>query len=383
METPSCPYHDPFKKARQENGAMETEVAGEKLALILGHKGVRTAARDHETFSSDAPFRVPIPSEEDARSVRQLPIETNPPEHKEYRAIVEPFFRRPLQKEYIARIEALIDELVDQGVQQESVEIVSEFALPLQSRALTYLLDVPENEADIWVGWGVHVFRDGNSNDSQKGKALDNYLHEQLDQAEQNPGDDFFSALTKAEYQGQPLTRDQMLGFANLTFAGGRDTVIHSISSTIAYLSEHPEALVALRENPKLVITATEELMRYISPITQIGRVCPVATDVHGVQVEADSRVALNWASANFDETVFDSPEEVRLDRKPNPHIAFGNGTHNCLGAIHARLIIRSLLKKLSKLKSITQLSAERSIEKEVDYERALGFKNLTVTLDQ
>jgi hypothetical protein len=93
--------------------------------------------------------------------------------------------------------------------------------------------------------------------------------------------------------------------------------------------------------------------------------------------------VALNWASANFDETVFDSPEEVRLDRKPNPHIAFGNGTHNCLGAIHARLIIRSLLKKLSKLKSITQLSAERSIEKEVDYERALGFKNLTVTLDQ
>ena len=362
---------------------METEVAGEKLALILGHKGVRTAARDHETFSSDAPFRVPIPSEEDARSVRQLPIETNPPEHKEYRAIVEPFFRRPLQKEYIARIEALIDELVDQGVQQESVEIVSEFALPLQSRALTYLLDVPENEADIWVGWGVHVFRDGNSNDSQKGKALDNYLHEQLDLAEQNPGDDFFSALTKAKYQGQPLTRDQMLGFANLTFAGGRDTVIHSISSTIAYLSEHPEALVALRENPKLVITATEELMRYISPITQIGRVCPVATDVHGVQVEADSRVALNWASANFDETVFDSPEEVRLDRKPNPHIAFGNGTHNCLGAIHARLIIRSLLKKLSKLKSITQLSAERSIEKEVDYERALGFKNLTVTLDQ
>ncbi len=383
MDNTSCPYHDPFKKARQENGVMETEVAGEKIALILGYKDVRSAAREYATFSSDAPFRVPIPSEEDARSVRQLPIETNPPEHKEYRAIVEPFFRRPMQKDYIAKIESLVDDLVENAIQQDSIKVITEFALPLQSRALTHLLNVPEKEADTWVSWGVHVFREGNSNDSQKGQALEDYIHQQLDMAKQNPGEDFFSALTRAEYQGRPLTRDEMLGFANLTFAGGRDTVIHSISSTIAYLSEHPEALAALRENPKLVITATEELMRYISPITHIGRVCPVKTDVNGVQVEADSRVALSWASANFDETVFESPEELRLDRKPNPHMAFGNGTHNCLGAIHARLIIRSLLKKLSELQSITLLSAQRSIEKEVDYERELGYKNLTVTLNR
>lgn len=383
MENSSCPYSDPFKKARQEKGVMDTEVAGERLAVILGFKDVRSAARDHEKYSSDAPFRVPIPSEEDARSVRQLPIETNPPEHKEYRKIVEPYFRRPLKKDYILRMEQLVSELVDKASQQESIEIVADFALPLQSRALTYLLDVPEKEADIWVGWGVHVFREGNDNDPEKGAALENYIHQQLDQAEKEPGDDFFSALTKAEYQGRALTRDEMLGFANLTFAGGRDTVIHSISSTIAYLSDHPEALVALREKPKLIITATEELIRHTSPITQLGRVCPVKTDVHGVEVDAGDRISLNWASANFDETIFDSPEEVRLDRKPNPHIAFGNGTHNCLGAIHARLIIRSLLKKLSELSSITRISDEPNIEKEPEYERVLGYKHLTVSLDR
>jgi cytochrome P450 len=383
MENPSCPYQDPFKEARQKNGVIDTEIAGERLAVILGFKDVRSAARDYGTFSSDAPFRVPIPSEENARSVRQLPIETDPPEHKEYRKIVEPYFRRPLQKDYIARMEQLITELVDEASQRDTIEVVSEFALPLQSRALTHLLNVPESEADVWVGWGVHVFREGNDNDPEKGAALENYLNQQIDRAEENPGDDFFSALTKAEYQGRALTRDEMLGFANLTFAGGRDTVIHSISSTIAYLSEHPQALASLREDPKLIITATEELMRYISPITQIGRVCPVKTDVHGVEVPAGSRISLNWASANFDETIFDSPEEVRLDRKPNPHIAFGNGTHNCLGAIHARLIIRSLLKKLSELKSITKISEERSIEKEPDYERVLGYKELTVNLNR
>ena len=84
-----------------------------------------------------------------------------------------------------------------------------------------------------------------------------------------------------------------------------------------------------------------------MTPLTNTARICPVETDVHGVSVPADERVALCWASANRDEDVFDAPEEVRLDRKPNPHIAFGFGTHLCLGAPQARLIVRTLLQKI------------------------------------
>jgi cytochrome P450 len=211
---------------------------------------------------------------------------------------------------------------------------------------------------------------------------MEAYTNSLFDRAEANPGDDFFSALVQARYQGRPLTREEMQGYANLAFAGGRDTIINTVSTVMAYIAEHPEALDALRENPKLVMSATEELIRYASPVTHLGRMCPVDTDVHGVKVDAGKLISLNWASANFDETMFEEPETVRLDRKPNPHIAFGNGPHNCLGAPHARLIVRTLLKKLCQhTNGMKLLSAQRKVEKEADYERANAYHELKLQL--
>ena len=375
-----CPYHDPFKKLREEAPVVATEFDGDPVAMILRLKEVRAAARDWEKYSSDAPFRVPIPREEDVRTVRQYPLEVDPPVHAEYRKIAEPFFKRPLQKDYIARVDALLDELVREACQREEIEIVREFAIPLQSRALTYLLNMPESEAEVWIKWGTHVFRDESG--VSKGHEMEAYSNGLFDKAEANPGEDFFSALTKARYQGRPLTREEMQGFANIAFAGGRDTIINMVATTMAYLAEHPEAIEAMRENPKLIITAGEELIRFASPITHIGRVCPVDTEVHGVDVKAGQLISLGWAAANFDESVFENPEEVKIDRKPNPHIAFGNGTHNCMGAPHARLILRTLLKKVCELTSSVELrSFKRKVEKEADYERENAFELLTLKL--
>ena len=172
------------------------------------------------------------------------------------------------------------------------------------------------------------------------------------------------------------------MGFANLTFAGGRDTIIHSISSIMAWLGRNPSGLEYLREDPKRIVHAVEEFFRVFMPLTHIGRVCPVDTNVHGVDVKAGGRVSLAWASANLDETVFESPQEVRLDRKPNPHLSFGFGAHLCLGAPHARLIVRTLLQALSsRVAQITILSAVEHVEHEAVYERPNGFDSLTVKL--
>ena len=379
METIPDPFHEP----RRETGVLRCEFQGESVPMILRHEDVRRAAKDWKTFSSDAPFRVPIPSEEDVRSMRQLPIETNPPEHTEYREIVEPFFARAKNPEVIAKVEKLIESLINDALSRESVEIVSEFALPLQSRALTHLLNMPESEAETWIGWGIHVFRvqDGELG-KEKGAALDNYLRSQFDRAEAAPGEDFFSALTKAAYRGRPLTRDEMMGFANLAFAGGRDTIIHSVSCAIAYLAGHPEALEYLRADPKRIVLACEEFFRAFMPLTHIGRVCPAETDVHGVKVPAGGRVSLCWASANQDEAAFDAPTEVRLDRKPNPHLSFGFGTHLCLGAPHARLLLRTLMQKcVERVSRITVLEARERVEIEPAYRRALGYETLRVKL--
>ena len=372
---------DPFREARKKDGVLQCPFQGEMVPMLLRHADVREAAKDWRTFSSDAPFRVPIPSEEEVRTMRQLPIETDPPEHTDYRAIVQPFFQRAKQPEVIAQVEDLVARELGAAIARDSVEVVNEFALPVQSRALTHLLNVPESEAEIWIGWGIHVFRSV-SGEFKKGNVLEDYLHARFDRATANPGEDFFSALTQATYRGRPLTREEMMGFANLAFAGGRDTIIHNISSIIAYLGRHPDALEFLREDPGRIIHATEEFFRVFMPLTHIGRVCPVETDVHGVAVNADGRVSLGWASANFDETVFESPLEIRLDRRPNPHLSFGVGAHLCLGAPHARLIVRSLLLALTRrVAKITVLEACEHIEHEAAYQRSNGFDSLTVKL--
>src|SRR4051812_24401190 len=98
---------DPFRDKRKDSGMMECEFQGENVPMLLRHEDVRKAAKDWKTFSSNAPFRVPIPSEEDVRSVRQLPVEIDPPEHTEYRKIVEPFFQRAKDPAMIAQVESL------------------------------------------------------------------------------------------------------------------------------------------------------------------------------------------------------------------------------------------------------------------------------------
>jgi cytochrome P450 len=372
---------DPFQAARSESGQLRCPFHGENIAMILRHADVRAAARNWQAFSSDAPFRVPIPSEEKLRTIRQLPIETNPPEHTEYRAIIEPFFNRAKDPGVIAQVETLIAGLVTAALERGSLEVVREFALPLQSRALTYLLNVPETEAAIWIGWGIHVFHGGKDGEVQ-GAPLEAYLHAALDRAAAQPGDDFFSALTQAQFRGRALTRDEMMGFANLTFAGGRDTIIHTISSIFAHFAREPEALAFLREDPRRIVLAAEEFFRVVTPLTAIGRVCPVDTEVNGARVAAGERVGLTWASANMDESVFPSPTEVRLDRKPNPHVAFGFGPHLCLGAPHARLLIKTLLQQLStRIDRLTILEAKEQVEKAARYERPVGYESLRVAL--
>lgn len=374
---------DPFEGHRLERGVLRCPYAGESIVMLLRHAEVRDAAKDWKRFSSNVPFRVPVPSEEDLRTVRQLPIETDPPEHDGWRRLVEPFFKRPRQPEVEAAVRELVGRQVADALGHDEVEVVREFALPLQSKALAHLLAVSEDEADEWIGWGIHVFHDGEDGEV-KGATLERYLHRRFDQAAEDPGGDFFSALVTAEIDGRPLTREEMLGIGNLTFAGGRDTIIHTVSSIVAHLAEHPEVLPWLREEPKRAVLAAEEFFRVVSPLTHIGRVCPVRTEVHGETVEAGERISLGWASANRDGEVFESPNETDLARKPNPHLAFGAGPHFCIGAAHARLVVRTLLEELAgRVRGVTVLESVPHVETTPEYRREVGYDRLRVRLDR
>ncbi len=370
---------DPFRAARQRDGVLKCPFHGEEITMILRHSDVRNAAADWQTFSSDAPFRVPIPSEEEVRTNRQLPIEVDPPQHTEYRALTEPFFQRAKQADVIAGVKAMIDSAVLSHTTLETFDVVADLSLPVQSRALTFLLNMPISEADVWIEWGVHVFK-VTGGTFKTGNVLEDYLNSQFDRGEQQPGEDFFSVLTQSKFQDRRLTREECLGFGNLTFAGGRDTIIHSISSIIAYFGGNPAALEYLRDDRTRITLASEEFFRVFMPLTQLGRVCPAGAEIHGATVSPDQRVGLCWASANHDETVFDEPDEIRLDRRPNPHVSFGFRTHLCQGAAHARLVIRSLLESLCEhVDRIEVLRSVPSLEREQHFERRVGYERLDV----
>jgi len=371
---------DPFREPRREAGVLGLPTDREVIPMILRHEDVRKAAKDWRTFSSAAPFRVPIPSEEHLRSVRQLPIETDPPDLADYRRLVEPFFLRAKQPDYVARVEAITERLVAEALGRDTIEAVAELALPLQSRAHTVLLGVPEAEAERFIGWGVHVFH--GEHGVAQAAALERYLGEQLDRAAAAPGDDFYGLLATATFHGRPLTRGEQLGFANLMFAGGRDTVIHSVACALGYLAEHPQALDCLRADPDRIILASEEFFRAYMPLSHIGRVCPVDTEVRGMPVKAGDRVSLCWASANLDETVFPEADSIRLDRRPNPHVSFGFGGHLCLGAAHARTVMRGLLAVLCRRVGRIGLVSKRDrVERTAAYDRQLGYDELVVRL--
>jgi cytochrome P450 len=372
---------DPFAEARRGDGVVVVDFDGEKIAMILGHRAVREAARDWATYSSDAPFRVPIPAEGNLRTVRQLPIEADPPLHTAARNLLKPFFLRPTAPDYVARIDALVGRLLDGVIGQPEVEIVRGFALPLQSRALTYLLGMPESAAEEWVGWGIHVFHDG-TDSAEKGSVLDRYIRQQIEAAQDTPGEDLFGAMWRMELDGRPLGTDEMAGIANLAFAGGRDTVITAVSAIIAHFAHDRPALDLLCREPRRIPAAVEEFVRVTSPLTHIGRVCPRPTRVGPHQVDADARVSLCWASANYDERVFEAPGEVRLDRSPNPHLGFGSGHHNCLGAAQARAILRSLVRQLGeRTAAITLFEQARTVEQFGAMQREVGYRELRARL--
>ncbi len=377
-------FPDPFENAREATGLGQMDDQNDPVTMLLRHKDVRKTAHNWKTFQSGAaPGRIVIPSEVHIRDTRQIPFEVDPPMHKEYRSLVEPWFKRPLQETYKDKLSKQINDLIDSVVDQDNLDAIGDFALVLQSRALTLLLNIPYEESETWISWGTHVFRsEDTALDGDKASILYDYIDGEIDKAIANPREDLYSVLLNSEVNGKKLTKEEVKGVMILTFAGGRDTVINAITNTLAYFAEHPKSLDKLREEPEIIGNATEEFIRYFSPLTQMGRVVTEDTHVCEYAAKADTRVSLCWASANRDEKVFENANEVVLDRKVNPHVGFGFSHHNCLGATHARQIMRIFIAALTeKVGAIEVLDFKENIEELGEFKRKVGFDMLKVKM--
>lgn len=353
---------DPYHAFRGRGHARIDFGLGE-FPLFVGYDDVRAAARDWQTFTSDTPFEVPIPPEHGLRPVRQLPIETDPPDHTDYRAVTARFFTRSAADRHAPVIADVVDGIIETALARGALDVTDELALPVVNHGLAALLGRPADEAKIWLRWGVHVFHSGSGDERAGGRSaneeLNDYLEQVVDDARKAPGTDFFGALAGATYRGRPLTRDEMLGFGNLVFAGGRDTVVKAIAAICWYVASHPDEWARLRRDRSLVRTAIEEILRLASPLPFIGRHATAPCHHAGADIDAGDLVALGFAAANRDPAVFEAADKCRLDRHPNRHIAFGHGPHTCSGAHLARMELRVTLERLLERTSSIELASE------------------------
>lgn len=309
--------------------------------LVQGHAAVRAAAKDWATFSSE------LQGDADVRDYRQLPLEVDPPAHRAWRALLLPAFDRV----EVARMEPAMDEvartLVRDAVARGRVDAVHDLAFPmvLRSLAIAFRRDA---DVDEWASWGLETWivrADG----TRDGAHLDAYLERVLAEAAREPraDGDVFQWIAAATIDGRALTHVERKGVANLVLAGGRDTVIKLVAGAIWHLARHPEDRARLAADPARLPDAIDEWLRWLSPLPRMPRVVRGDAIVAGCPVPLGAQVLLDFASANHDPAVFDAPGECRLDRRPNPHVAFGAGPHTCVGAHLARVQARVLLTRL------------------------------------
>ena len=248
-----------------------------------------------------------------------------------------------------AKVTGILDAVRDKG---GSAEVINDVAAPLPAMMIGKLLgfdhaDWPKlkhwSDTTIALGGGPRYF-----NDEGMISAIEfaGAAAELFEAKKSCPADDIFSFYTTAEVDGCPFDPNDAIADALLLLDGGAETTRTVIAWTILNLISNPTEMMKLRNGADLTV-AVEEMIRYVTPIHNMCRVAKVDAEVNGVTIPKGNQVVLMYSSANRDEKYFDRPEEFLVDRTPNNHIAFGFGTHFCLGASLARLEIRVFFEEL------------------------------------
>ncbi|HET9611001.1 MAG TPA: cytochrome P450 [Acidimicrobiales bacterium] len=248
-----------------------------------------------------------------------------------------------------ATVRSLVDAVEANGGQ---AEVVGELAAPLPAMTIAWLLGFPEerwpelkdwSERTIALGGGPRYFnQDGMAAAMEFAQAASELHAEKL----RCPADDIMTIWTTASVDGEPITVDTVISDCLLLLDGGAETTRTVIARTILDLIAHPDQWEALKSGADPAV-ATEEFIRWVTPIHNMCRVAAVDTEVGGQAVEAGQQLVLMYSSANRDPAHFDDPERYDVTRTPNNHIAFGFGTHFCLGAALARMEIRLFFTEL------------------------------------
>ena len=296
-------------------------------------------------------------------------LQMDDPEHAAYRAVAQPWLAPAALAAMEPWLESWADHIVSRiAGRTEAVDFTREIAVPFSIRGIMRLLGLPEADDDLILklSWGLVGPEDPVRRLAdhptiaicRAGFGFQAYFDPVAADRRACPRHDLSSVIATAEVQGESMPDYERFSYYAMIATGGHDTIAFCLSGGMHALIENPDQLARLRADPSLIDTAIEEMLRWTTPGRHIVRTATEDIELGGRTIRAGEAVALFFNSANRDETVFADADRFLIDRRPNPHLAFGLGRHHCIGAHLARLEMRALLKTLLPRLESVELAA-------------------------
>ena len=355
--------HAAFAWLRANEPVYRDETNG--LVAVTRHADLQEVERRSSVFASDHAYRA-VPAEEEINMIAQ-----DDPRHRQQRMLVQGEFTGAAVATRKPEIEALTTELIDEMVQHESVELIDALSGQLPARLTCRLLGYPETTWREVKSWSERLMRtDMRDRDevvmSDFIAANTEFVQALMPLAQERagcPAHDLIGTWVNATIDGEPLPPAAIVHEVGLFISGGAETTRTAISHGLRAFVDHPEQWEAMAADPSLVPGAVEEVLRWVTPLNNMFR--RVATDdfIGGRPVSAGERVIMLYPSANRDELVFTDPYTFDIRRSPNPHVAFGFGTHLCLGTHVARTTLAAVFGQLSRRITDLRVVSEPDVE--------------------
>ena len=352
--------HDTWTRLRSEAPVAYFAPAGyEPFWAITKHADVIEVAKQPLRFSSAKGITllragVVIPPSE-------MVVMLDPPKHGPVRRVANARFTPRAVREQRDDIERIAVEILDDAAPAGSsgeLDFIDRIAAPFPLGVIAWVLGAPPADWEHLFRWTNEVIGKDDPEYRRAGESpgqtikrargeVHAYFRRLIEQRRAEPRDDLVSALIKGEIEGKPLSEEQLVSYCELLVEAGNETTRNAISGGLLAFSEHPDEWEKLREQPDLLPDAVEEILRWASPISHFTRTATEDYGLRDAKIRAGEQVALYFASANRDEDVFEDPFAFKVDRSPNPHLAFGFGEHFCMGAHVARVELETIFRHL------------------------------------
>jgi cytochrome P450 len=331
--------------------------------------------RNWQTFSSELGAVSLEELDDEQLEIRKTMIDTDPPRHSALRAICTKRFSARGVGRYEDFIRDVARGVLDRALEREEFDFVGAISRELPIRFLCSIFTVPQDDADRLIRWGDRMIANQDPElsdavidriDTEEYRMLPfrspaalevfEYADRQRELRMREPADDVINALTVAQAEGL-LSEQDFRNYFSLLMIAGNETTRHTISHGMLALMEHPSQMELLQREPSRISVATEEILRWATPVMHFRRTATRDVELGGQRIAEGDKVVTWYISANFDDAAFQDPSRFDVTREPNYQVSFGpGGPHFCLGAHLARLETKILFQELlPRIRSIEQ----------------------------